>query len=378
MVQTGVLETPRSSGGDATYLTNQQLDFDITQEPSFQSPSKDGNNLISQLQKGRRGINLKTPRSRVALGERRNLPPGLAGGEFTPLLKSATRNSALRAGKENVPQTPAFLKPGGLGSILEDVTPLPANSSVYGGSRNGSYMVDTPAPQIDSSSTASTPMAMLPRRNEGPGVLQDGNQMSLREQENVIDKIEKENFGLKLKIHFMEEQLRKSGPGFSEAAMKENTELKVDKVTMQRELLRFKKTLTSAERDIELYRQQYNEMQEKAKRKHIDDSQREEYERLRADMEEKEAELRRLRSQERDFEDLQDKVHDLEADLREKNRLLEDHEDEIENLKEDLEKRDASVSELQETIKKTQRRAVELEEKAQVGEELEEAKETIE
>ncbi|KAE8449961.1 hypothetical protein EG329_007100 [Mollisiaceae sp. DMI_Dod_QoI] len=381
MVQAGLggLDTPRSNGGDATYLTNQQLDFDISQEQSFQSPSKDNNNLIQQLQKGRRGaINLKTPRSRVALSDRRNLPVGIGGGEFTPLLKSATRNSALRSGKENVPQTPAFLKPGGLDNIPEDLTPIPVNSSVYGGSRNGSYMADTPAPQIDSSSTASTPMALLPRRNEGPGVLQDGNQMSLREQENVIDKIEKENFGLKLKIHFLEEALRKAGPGFSEAALKENTELKVDKVTMQKELLRYRKTLASAERDVEVYRQQFNEMQEKTKRKHLDDGQREEYDRMRRDLEDKEAELKRLKSQEHEFEDLQDRVHDLEADLREKDRLLDDREDEIENLKEDLEKRDGSISNLQEAIKKAQRHALELEEKAQVGEELEEAKETIE
>jgi hypothetical protein len=62
--------------------------------------------------------------------------------------------------------------------------------------------------------------------------LQDGNQLSLRGQENVIDKIEKENFGLKQKIHFLEKALRKAGPGFSAALLKENTDLKVDKVTM--------------------------------------------------------------------------------------------------------------------------------------------------
>lgn len=380
MVQAGFggLDTPRSNG-DGTFLPNQTLDFDISQEQSFQSPSKDNNNLISQLQKGRRGaINLKTPRSRVALSDRRNLPAGIGGGEFTPLLKSATRNSALRTGKENVPQTPAFLKPGGLDNIPEDLTPIPVNSSIYDGSRNGSYMAGTPAPQIDSSSTASTPTPLLPRRNEGPGSLQDGNQMSLREQENVIDKIEKENFGLKLKIHFLEEALRKAGPGFSEAALRENTELKVDKVTMQKELLRYRKTLASAERDVEVYRQQFNEMQEKTKRKHLDDGQREELEHLRRDVDDKEAELKRLRSQEHDVEDLQDKLHDLEADLREKNRLLDDRDDDIENLKEDVKKRDSKISEMEEVIKKAQRHMVELEEKAQIGDELQEAKDIIE
>jgi chromosome segregation ATPase len=379
MVQAGIggLDTPRTNLGDATYLSNQQLDFDISQEQSFQSPSKDNNNIIQQLRNGRRGaINLQTPRSRVALGDRRNLPAGLGGGEFTPLLKSATRNSALRNGKENVPFTPAFSKAGGLDNIPE-LSPLPVGSSIYGDSRNGSYMAGTPMPQIDSSSTASTPMALLPRRSEGPGVLQDGNQLSLREQENVIDKIEKENFGLKLKIHFLEEALRKAGPGFSEAALKENTELKVDKVTMQKELHRYRKTLTAAERDIELYRQQFLEMQEKVKRKHVDEGQREELERLRQALEEKEAEIAMLKNQENKFEDLEDKVQDLEAELREKARAIDNREDEVDNLKDELEKHVSTISELEEAMKEARLQAVELEEKAQASEDLEDAKKTI-
>jgi chromosome segregation ATPase len=374
MVQAGVggLDTPRTNVGDATYLSR-QLDFDITQEPSFQSPSKDNNNLVQQLQNGRRGP-IRTPRSRVAFGDRRNLPPGLSGGEFTPLLKSATRNSALRNGKENVPHTPAF---GILDNIPEDFSPLPQGSSVYEDSRNGSYMASTPMPQIDSSSTASTPMALLPRRSEGPGVLQDSNQMSLREQENVIDKIEKENFGLKLKIHFLEEALRKAGPGFSEAALKENTELKVDKVTMQKELYRYRKTLTAAERELELYRHQLLEMQEKVKRKHLDAGQREELDRLHQALEDKEVEVNQLKSQESQFEDLQDKIHDLEAELRRKDRLLDDHDDEVDNLKDEIEKHVGTISGLEETLKDAQCRALQLEEQAQAGEELEDAKDTI-
>lgn len=382
MVHAGAagLDTPRTNLGDATYLTNQQLDFDISQEQSFQSPSKDSNNLVRQLQNGRHGaINLKTPRSRVVLNDRRNLPAPLAGGEFTPLLKSATRNSALRNGKENVVQTPAFLKPGGLDNIPEDFSPLPQmGSSIYGrDSRNASYVAGTPIAHIDSS-TASTPLALLPRRNEGPGILQDGNQLSLREQENVIDKIEKENFGLKLKIHFLEDALRKAGPGFSEAALKENTELKVDKVTMQRDLHRYKKTLTAAEHDVELYRQQILEMQEKVKRKHANEGQQEELDRLHLALDEKEAELQELKTKGTEFDNLEDKIHDLEAELREKDRIINDREDDVDNLKDEVDKHLATISDLEESAKQAQRREVELEEKIQSSEDLAEAKDTIE
>src|SRR5438552_16623097 len=151
----------------------------------------------------------------------------------------------------------------------------------------------------------------------------------------IINKIEKENFGLKLKIHFLEDALRKSGPGYSEAALKENTELKVDKVTMQKELHRYRKTLGAAERDLEQYRQQILEIQERAKRKHADDGLREELERLRGELADKEAEVQELREklekaeQREDAERLKENLNDLEADLREKDRIIEEREDEI-------------------------------------------------
>lgn len=383
------LDTPRTGLGDATYLN--QPDFDISQEQSFQSPSKD-NNLLQQLQAGRRGpINLKTPRgSRALLSSRQNISNAFGGGEFTPLLKSATRNSAFRLGKENVPRTPAFLKPGGLDNVAEELSPLPPmGSSIYGDdTQHGSY-AGTPMPILESSSPESTPMAMLPRRGEGagaPGVLQDGNQLSLREQENVIDKIEKENFGLKLKIHFLEEALRKAGPGFSEATVRENTELKVDKVTMQHELKRYRKTLTSAERELETYREQMVDMQENIKRKYADEGQREELDRVRKLLEDREAEVQDLKGkledadgQEADMEKLRDNIADLEYDLREKDRIIEEREDEVEGLKAKVEEDSNTIEEIEDAMKAAQRHALELEENAQTSNdrELADAKDTI-
>ncbi|KAL2752216.1 hypothetical protein ACRALDRAFT_2142070 [Sodiomyces alcalophilus JCM 7366] len=388
----GGLDTPRTNLGDATYLSRQP-DFDISQEASFQSPAKD-DNLLQQLRNGRTGgISLRTPRGRAPLGDRRNLPGSIGGAEFTPLLKSATRNSARRlSGKENgaVPNTPA------LDRIDEDMTPLP-NGDVSMYSRNTSYLEHS-LPQVDSSSIASTPIAMLPRKGDAKGPLQDGNQLSLREQENVIDKIEKENFGLKLKIHFLEEALRKAGPGLSEAALKENTDLKVDKVTMQRELHKYKKHLTAAENDLESYRVQMLELQEKAKRKYANENQTAEIERLQRTLEDKEADIEHLRQRltedERDaaqLEKLQDELGDLQADIREKDNLLGEQEDEIDELKENLDAKDDKIKqheeqlrafevrleEAEERAKDERRKMAELEEKANASDELEEARGTI-
>lgn len=372
----GALDTPRTNMGDATYLS-QQPDFaDISQEASFQSPGKDGN-FLQQLRNGRsNGVTLRTPRQRGPLADRRNLPPSVGGAEFTPLLKSATRNGVRKNGKENgamIPNTPA------LDRIDEDdLTPVPRmDASIYSSSRNQSYLENT-LPQIDSSSVASTPLVMQARRGGDRGPLQDGNQLSLKEQENVIDRIEKENFGLKLKIHFLEDALRKAGPGFSEAALKENTELKVDKVTMQRELHRYKKQVSSAEKDLESYRQQMLELQERSKRKQMDETQRLELEQLRKSLEEREADVDGLQRQldqsqndEDQLEKLRDSIEDLEADLREKDRQITERDDELDDLREKL---DAA----EDQVKESRRKAAELEDEEQQGEELEEAKETIE
>ena len=134
----------------------------------------------------------------------------------------------------------------------------------------------------------------------------------------------------------MEENLRKAAPGYSEVALKENTELKVDRITLQKELSRTRKTLTQAERDLEAYRLHLLEAQEKARQKHVNGELLKELESLRDDSKLKESELVELRNKlsntEKEKEgnaQLRESVEDLEADLREKDRMLEDKDDEI-------------------------------------------------
>ncbi|KAJ2904644.1 Spindle-pole body protein [Zalerion maritima] len=412
------LDTPRTALGDATYMSRAP-DFDMSIEPSFYSPNK-GGNLLDQLRNGRAGgISLRTPRggSRAPLNDVRNLPAGIGGPEFTPLLKSATRNSAMRYGKEN---GAGSATPAALGMIDEDMTPVPAgDASMF--NKSTSY-ADTTYPEADTSSATSTPFALPARRGEGKGPLQDGNQLSLREQENVIDKIEKENFGLKLKIHFLEEALRKAGPGYSEAALKENTELKVDKVTMQREIQKYKKHLSNAEKDIEDYQQRMLDMHERMKRKQVDESMRLELDRVRQSLEDREVDIEDMqreldtRGQDQDkAEKLQDVIDDLEADIRRKEELNRQHEDDMEDLRLRLKEaedkaadsngREADVEELENEVrekdrtirerddelgllrtkldtmetkmKDSQRKMGDLADKAAASNKLEEAKETI-
>lgn len=388
MVQPGLgLDTPRTEVGNATYLT-QQIDLDISQEASFQSPSKD-QNILQQLRNGRRagGTALRTPRSRVPFSERRNLPvSNFGGGEFTPLLKSATRNSALRNGKENG-RTPGF-KSVRLGDVAEELSPVPQfNSFVYDDVRDSSYANATPAPRVESSSANSTPLALLPKRNNKEGILKDGAQMSLREQEAMIDKVDKENFGLKLKVHFLEEQLRKSGPGYNEAALKENADLKVDRITTQKELLKYRKMLSKAEENLDEFRRQMAILQEKAKAHRSPqgsslqvETLKEEIVQLKRSYESKITELRtKLDDSARDndqVEKLRDDIGDLEAELREKERAIDDRDDAAEALKDQLAAQNDKIKDLERQLKDAPS-GRDLEKAARATEELEDAKDKI-
>ena len=183
------IETPRTDAGNATFMTNGHKLENFSVENSLLSPLKrkdTRDDLLSQMRNG--GGRLKTPRARVPLGNRRNLPAGPARQEFTPLLQSVTKKNFERNGRlSGQPETPAFLK----GSLRHSDSPaLPGVeiSAVYG-SELGSSVIGgsngTPLPQIENSSAQSTPLAVLPKR-DAAGLLNDqGNLMTLREQENV-------------------------------------------------------------------------------------------------------------------------------------------------------------------------------------------------
>ncbi|KAL8726900.1 MAG: hypothetical protein Q9166_006389 [cf. Caloplaca sp. 2 TL-2023] len=364
------IETPKTNAGNSTYMPSGYGLDDISAENTFLSPSKKDPDLVSQPQK-HRGLSLNTPRSRPPLGSRRNVPAKPIQGEFTPLLKSVTKKNLQRSGKHSrVPETPAFLKNGYKGS---DTPVLPLATPGTYSENTGSSLVaideETPIPQIATSSTQATPLATLPKRGS-EGVLTDqGNVMTLREQETIVNKIEKENFGLKLKIHFLEETLCKSGPGLNAVALKENSELKVDRITMQKELSRARKTLDKTEREVEDCRNQLQSAHNQMKRKHADKKLLEELEALRKEVATKNFHIQDLHGHldsaaEKDveIERLKADVDDLEINVREKERLLDDREDKLEAFKEKIKQGSDDLAEANRKINSDTQRIREFEE----------------
>jgi hypothetical protein len=207
------IDTPRTEiDGNATYLTNgfrsavrANLSALDSVENSFQTPSKD-EDIIKVLENRQRhsanGFNLSTPRAgsgagtrstRNALNDRRNLPTiPPPNGEFTPMMRSVTRNNLLRnisaVRNSGAPKTPAYLKEGYRSNGNTPGLPPMDMTDIYEEGATGSMAIDdvTPLPQVASSSAQSTPLPGLPRRDGTAAVLSDGqNMMTLKEQEMV-------------------------------------------------------------------------------------------------------------------------------------------------------------------------------------------------
>ncbi len=181
------IDTPRTEVGNGTYLSRLG---DLSVAESFHSPSNGQNDLLKQINGNKRGTNFKTPSSRAPFADRRNVITAKARGEFTPLMKSTTKANMRKQNSEQypgMPQTPGILKPGYQG---EDSPALPENSRISEENTGSSFGTEdnegTPMPQMPSSSVASTPLAVLPRRDYRGGVLTEGaNVLTLREQEQV-------------------------------------------------------------------------------------------------------------------------------------------------------------------------------------------------
>ena len=150
---------------------------------------------------------------------------------------------------------------------------------------------------------------------------------------------QKENFGLKLKIHYLEEMLRSADPNLNEKAIQENTSLKVDKATLQRELGRIKKQLKVSGREVEQLTKRLMDTKAEREASRSNQDPRDEFISLSTPIKTRNEEIQMLRqcasvdvnTDER--HKLRGDIGDLRADVRGRDRLMEAKEDELDILK---------------------------------------------
>ncbi|PWY67564.1 hypothetical protein BO70DRAFT_345411 [Aspergillus heteromorphus CBS 117.55] len=88
------------------------------------------------------------------------------------------------------------------------------------------------------------------RTSATPAFTKSGRTMTLKEQSSTIDRLSKENFDLKMRIHFLNEALnRRSEEGIKEM-ISENVELKSDKLKLQKDSQSLKRKIRDLENQL--------------------------------------------------------------------------------------------------------------------------------
>ncbi|KAK2757875.1 Anucleate primary sterigmata protein B [Arachnomyces sp. PD_36] len=83
-----------------------------------------------------------------------------------------------------------------------------------------------------------------------PGFGRSGKTMTLKEQSSTIDRLSKENFDLKMRIHFLSEALDKRSEEGIKDMISENVELKSDKIRLQKDNQGLRRTVRELEKAL--------------------------------------------------------------------------------------------------------------------------------
>lgn len=203
----------------------------------------------------------------------------------------------------------------------------------------GDDLLDTPGAEKKRwADGPDTPMATRPKRTRASvGATLGGTKgsaLTLRDQEKHIDNLKKENFNIKLRVHFLEERLASLAPEQTEAALKQNINLKIEVQQRGMEMKKLKKLVLELERELQ-------------RAGGTKDHQRE----LEEKLEERERELSELRARLRNggrggggvdeeaFKQMEERNVVLEKQLENVRGLLEENVDEMERLRELVERR---------------------------------------
>lgn len=151
----------------------------------------------------------------------------LRSGEFTPLLRTATKKS----------RTTAFGTPRNRSANSDDTV---ANNSAL----TPAAWHQRSAAQEKSSISITSPSTSSPMRFE------PNNAGGIREQEKAMDKMKKENWELKLKVFLMEKQMHQSSPEHVQLALKENIDYKVQVSSLSKDIAKYKRALADTERKV--------------------------------------------------------------------------------------------------------------------------------
>ncbi|TCD62514.1 hypothetical protein EIP91_006788 [Steccherinum ochraceum] len=218
---------------------------------------------------------------------------------------------------------------------LEEGTPVARRFSSHGiDDDEGIDVLDTPGREKrldDHLDTATPGRAKRTKSTSGPAT-KGGTNLTLRDQEKHIDNLKKENFNIKLKVHFLEERLAQLAPDQIDSALKQNINLKIEVQQRGMELKKFKKLIMDLQRELDRLQRGSGGAEARARE-------------LEERLEEREREIRELRRrravgpEDGALRELETRNQELEEQLDSVRGLLEENMEEMERLREIAEQR---------------------------------------
>ncbi|KAK7023033.1 Cnn-1N domain-containing protein [Favolaschia claudopus] len=207
-------------------------------------------------------------------------------------------------------------------------------TTVTAGDKPSYFDTTTNAEEDGADYGVGTPVATRPKRAARASASGAKGALTLRDQEKHIDNLKKENFNIKLRVHFLEERLAQLAPDQIDAALKQNISLKIEVQQRGMELKKLKKLVLELERELD-------RLQRAGAGSHRSSNRDRERE-LEEKLEERDRELRELRRRATsDSADalLADRNAELEDELDNMRGLLEDNMEELERLRDIVERR---------------------------------------
>ncbi|KAE8538720.1 hypothetical protein D1P53_005083 [Cryptococcus gattii VGV] len=349
-----LMASPATSGGDATVMANGQTlpdislgslgssfksdDEDYVQQVGLSNPPSRGNRrrsaetshsqTISTPSPPRGALLTVSPPPTVRKSSSHSALPTTQAPRRPRVLYRRTSNSSVesddlsgpleaRYGKEEDTDDEAIL------SALSLTSP----KKEYGAGKGRSYAVGASAKSGRHSVAAG--------ELNGP--------MTLRDQEKQLEETKKEVFNLQLENHFLKERLSNMAPEHIEGALKENVKLKLEILTLGKELKKLKKLVMQQDKDLAAAARESGKSQEARELENLWNQEKERRKAAEQEIKTLQEEIGargmddELRSKLEDAEASEDvwrkRTEELEAELEDQKALNEDQIEELERFR---------------------------------------------
>ncbi|ADV21779.1 hypothetical protein I305_01825 [Cryptococcus gattii E566] len=366
-----LMASPATSGGDATVMANGQTLPDISLGSLGSSFKSDDEDYVQQVglsnppSRGNRRRSAETLHSQTI-----STPSPPRGALFTvsppPTVRKSSSHSALPT--TQAPRRPRVLHRRNSNSSVEsdDLSgPLEARYGKEEGTDDEAILsalsLTSPKKEYEAGkgrSYAVEASAKSGRHNVAAGEL--NGPMTLRDQEKQLEETKKEVFNLQLENHFLKERLSNMAPEHIEGALKENVKLKLEILTLGKELKKLKKLVMQQDKDLAAAARESGKSQEARELEKLWNQEKERRKAAEQEIKTLQEEIgargmNELRSKLEDAEASEDvwrkRTEELEAELEDQKALNEDQIQELERFRNGMDRAHDEMEKMKEELK---------------------------